>query len=77
MDEETIRRIVREEIRNAFGLLEGTANEFPSYESDRLDDAAAHVVERIAGDAADKLKHAPTCTYRTERWGYCNLGCDE
>lgn len=74
MDEATIRRIVREEIRAAFALLGSEAGSFPSYETDRMDDASAYVLKRVAESTAETMAHDPACASRTETWGLCNCG---
>ncbi|WP_030962640.1 hypothetical protein [Streptomyces sp. NRRL S-378] len=73
MDEDTIRRIVREEIRTALEVLSAEATDLPSYDSDHIEDVAAHVVARAADYAVSTLKHAPDCAKRSQRgWARCS-----
>ncbi|MER6485704.1 hypothetical protein ABT264_19375 [Streptomyces virginiae] len=75
MTEDELRRIIREEIRAALEVLSAEAAALPSYETDRIDDAAAYMIERAADGAIETLKHAPDCARRAERgWRLCDCG---
>lgn len=74
MDEATIRRVVREEIQAAFALVADSADRFPGYETDRMDDAAAYVVKQIVESTTETMAHDPACESRTQPWGMCSCG---
>jgi hypothetical protein len=74
MDEESIRRIVREEIRAAFDVLAKEADALDGYDSDHIESVALSAVQRSAEYASSTMGHDPTCASRTERWGTCNCG---
>ncbi|MEO3974402.1 hypothetical protein [Streptomyces sp. CAU 1734] len=76
MESETVRRVVREEIRKALNVLVSEAHSFPNYETDTLEDTAARVLERLTESALDTLKHPEDCPVRRDRswYGSCTCG---
>ncbi|MFB7479504.1 hypothetical protein ACFUEM_08865 [Streptomyces anulatus] len=71
-----IRAIVREEIQAAFKELAEQAGSFPGYETDTIEDSAAHMLHRVAEGTAEILRHAPSCKLRNGgRWSWdCDCG---
>ena len=67
LNEEDVRRIIREEIIRAFGALEREAGSLDSYETAELDSRALAQVARAAEGAVVRL----TCPHEEYRdWGY-------
>ncbi|MFE5159091.1 hypothetical protein ACFRNT_11260 [Streptomyces sp. NPDC056697] len=75
MTADEIRAIVREELREALTVLAAQADAFPGYETDTVEDTAAHMLSRVTENAAEALRHASTCKTRTGSRYYWDCDC--
>lgn len=76
MDENAIRELIRAEIRAAFNELSVSADNYPGYDTDTIEDVAANVLSRVARDAEDTLSHEATCQKRAGTdLAWCMRGC--
>lgn len=62
-----IRAIVREEISKALNVLARSANRYPDYDTDTIENTAAYMLEEVSERAARMVTHAEGCPTRS-RW---------
>ncbi|MFJ6237995.1 hypothetical protein ACIQH0_28400 [Streptomyces griseus] len=76
---DAIRAIVRKEIQAAFKELAEQADSFPGYETDTIEDGAAHMLQRVAEGTVEILRHVPSCKLRNGgRWSWdCDCGVED
>jgi hypothetical protein len=75
MTEQEIRDIVRDELQTALRTLQAEAENYPDYDSDTIEDKAAHMVGRVAERTADVLRHKSECKIRNGGRYYWDCDC--
>lgn len=78
IDEETVRRIVREELTSLLKSLDKTASDSIGYETGELEGAALRAISDVMKSEVGSMPHDWKCEMRTDRWfEACTCGVDK
>ncbi|MFE9335291.1 hypothetical protein [Streptomyces sp. NPDC007063] len=75
--EKDLRRIIREEIREALRTLIVSAEDYRSYDSEVVEDIASVMLARVVEDANSRMQHSETCPCRNGREYFPKCVCKE